>query len=367
MAFKKRRMMLIPDVNLTSFVFVFERGNSGTSWSIRDYSTKNRVKEFGPHDFHWTADEIHQRAVHSIDAPTVHTGNLEFWHTFTQKCNRQYLQNHGQDVIATPNPAPTPLLAPCAQANPVQQPSGTLPVLNLPELLSSPKGRKSQDMNRILHSPDSEDWVTWNFFQIMFRQHPSGWWGHLVSAARRRNANLNFPFDDRSLPHSIFWSSVATPAGYEAQSRVRMQTSGNREWVLRASNPDPVEGASEIDVTFDHDQFLVYVEAKLGSDVSMNTKYDPQRNQIVRNIDCLIESAGERMPLFWMLVRDEAPERAYVQLMKNYKADPSLLAREILLWSDFSELVCGPGWDEESCAVKQELERRILAVRARAA
>jgi hypothetical protein len=33
---------------------------------------------------------------------------LEFWHTFTQKCNRQYLQNHGQDVIATPNPAPTP-------------------------------------------------------------------------------------------------------------------------------------------------------------------------------------------------------------------------------------------------------------------
>jgi hypothetical protein len=149
-------------------------------------------------------------------------------------------------------------------------------------------------MNRILHSPDSEDWVTWNFFQIMFRQHPSGWWGHLVSAARRRNANLNFPFDDRSLPHPVLWSSVATPAGYETQSRVRMQTSGNREWILRASNPDPVEGSSEIDVTFDHDQFLVYVEAKLGSDVSMNTKYDPQRNQIVRNIDCLIESAGER-------------------------------------------------------------------------
>ena len=68
----------------------------------------------------------------------------------------------------------------------------------------------------------------------------------------------------------------------------------------------------------------MYVEAKLGSDISMNTKYDPQRNQIVRNIDCLIENAGERLPIFWMLVRDEAPERAYVQLMKNYKADPSI-------------------------------------------
>jgi hypothetical protein len=90
------------------------------------------------------------------------------------------------------------------------------------------------------------------------------------------------------------------------------------------------------------------------------------------------------MPLFWMLVRDEAPERAYVQLMKNYKADPSLLARElphreqavldtvaqnltILLWSEFSELVCGPGWDAQRTAVKQELERRILAVRSKAA
>jgi hypothetical protein len=115
MRFKKRRMIFIPDVNSTSFVFFFERGNSGTSWSIRDYSTKNRVKEFGPHDFHWTADEIHQRAVHSIDAPTVHTENLEFWHNFTQKCSRQYLQNLGQDGIATPNLAPPPPPAPCPQ------------------------------------------------------------------------------------------------------------------------------------------------------------------------------------------------------------------------------------------------------------
>ena len=158
-----------------------------------------------------------------------------------------------------------------------------------------------------------------------------------------------------------------------------MKNSANREWILRASNPDPVEGSSEIDVMFDHDQFLLYVEAKLGSDISMKTKYDPQRNQIVRNIDCLIENAGERMPLFWMLARDEAPDRTYVQLMTRYKADPCLLARElphrqqstldavaqnltILLWSDFGELVCGPGWDAESSAVKQELERRILQV-----
>jgi hypothetical protein len=396
MAFKKRRMMLIPDVNPKSFVFFFERGNSGTSWSIRDYSIRNRVKELGPHDFHWTADEVHERAVHSIDAPTVSTDNLAYWHEFTRKCNEQYLQNSDQEKTAnrqstppstvssqvfqprvdTPSGPVASISASLPQVKP-QQASGSFAVVNLPELVMSSKGRKTQDMERILHSPNSEDWVTWNFFQIMFRQYPSGWWGQLVSAARRRNSDLRFPFDDRSLPRPILWSSIAAPCEYEAHSRVRMQNSGNRDWILRASNPERVEGPSEIDVTFDHERFLVYAEAKLGSDISMDTKYDPQRNQIARNIDCLIENAGNRMPVFWMIVRDEAPDRAYVQLMKSYKADPSLLARElphrepatlsvvaenltVLLWSDFEELVCGPGWDSESAAVKEELERRIV-------
>jgi len=157
-----------------------------------------------------------------------------------------------------------------------------------------------------------------------------------------------------------------------------MQNSGNREWVLRSSNPDPVEGNSEIDLVFEHDQYLVYVEAKLGSDISMDTKYDPQRNQIARNIDCVIANSSNRLPIFWMLVRDEAPERAYVQLMRAYRSDPTLLSRDlphreravlntvaqnltILLWSEYSELVCGPGWDADSAAVKQELERRWSA------
>jgi hypothetical protein len=239
-------------------------------------------------------------------------------------------------------------------------------------------------MERILHSRNSEDWVTWNFLQIMFRQYPKGWWGHIVSAARRRNSELRFPFDDRSLPHPVLWASIPTPPEYEAQSRRRMQNSDNREWVLRASNPESVEGNSEVDVTFHHDQFLVYLEAKLGSDISMDTRYDPQRNQVARNIDCVIANSANRLPIFWMLVRDEAPDRAYVQLMRAYKSDPALLARDlphrnqavlnivaqnltILLWSDFSELVCGAGWDSESTAVKQELERRIQGTLAESA
>ena len=138
-------------------------------------------------------------------------------------------------------------------------------------LCQIPKGRKAQDMDRILHSPNSEDWVTWNFFQIMLKQFPSGWWGHIVSAARRRNPGLVFPFDDRSLPALKLWISVRSPSAYEACSRARMLASNHPEWISRAQLPDPVEGSSEIDIAIEHDKFAVFIEAKLGSDVSMCT------------------------------------------------------------------------------------------------
>ena len=200
------------------------------------------------------------------------------------------------------------------------------PILNLPDLLSLPKGRKPHDMERILHSPISEDWVTWNFFQLLFWHHPNDWWGHLIRVAGRRNPDFKSNVEDSSLPTPRFWSSVLSPSEYEAQSRDRMRASGRAKWESRAEVAEPVEGPSEVDIRFDHAQFLVFIEAKLTSDVSARTTYDPQRNQIIRNIDCLIAGAGNR-----------------------------------LLWSDFKELICGPSGNPETIAVKRELERRILA------
>jgi hypothetical protein len=370
---KKRRMIFLLEVNPASFVFFFEKGNSGTSWSIRDYSMANRVKVFGPRDFPWTADEIYSKARHSVEAPTVSTGNLASWRQLTLETNRRYLgtseetpsEDASRPVEAALQPAPAAA-------------SAAIPILHLERLLEMPKGRMPQDMERILHSPNSEDWVTWNFFQILLDEYPSGWWGHIVGAARRRNPRLEFPCDDRSLPAVKLWTAVPAPLSYEAQGRARMLVSGNPEWVARARTPNPVEGPSEIDIAFDHAEFLIFVEAKLGSDLSMRTAYDPVRNQIARNIDCLLEKSAGRAPFFWLLVRDEEPARAYVQLVSNYRSDPALLARDlphrdtttldkiaqnltVLLWSDFKERVCGLGIDVDANAVKLELERRILA------
>lgn len=78
MAFKKRRMIVVPEINDRSFVFFCERGESGTSWSIRDYSVENRVSEYGPSELPWSADDIHQKTKHSLDAPTHSTHDLAF-------------------------------------------------------------------------------------------------------------------------------------------------------------------------------------------------------------------------------------------------------------------------------------------------
>ena len=104
-----------------------------------------------------------------------------------------------------------------------------------------------------------------------------------------------------------------------------MARSNNADWRKRAANPRPVEGPTEVDAVFEGAEFLVFVEAKLGSDVSEQTTYDPLRNQIERNIDCVVEEAGDRDPLFWMFVRDRKPQFAYTQIIESYRSDVEVL------------------------------------------
>jgi hypothetical protein len=139
-----------------------------------------------------------------------------------------------------------------------------------------------------------------------------------------------------------------------------------------------VEGNSEIDFIFESSSLLVCVEAKLDSDISMRTTYDPDRNQIARNIDCLLDSAAGRTPYFWMFVRDVSPSRAYSQLMTRYQEDPKILARDlphrdpavlqqvaqgltILTWREIGKEACAPRPDdnEQVLWIKRELWRRI--------
>jgi hypothetical protein len=100
-------MIFIPEINPKSFVLFYENRNSGTSWSIRDYSIGDGgvPKKYGPQDLNWTADDIHQMAKHSLDAPVVRTDDLAFWCDHTCGCNRKYLTTTPSSNPAIPDGA----------------------------------------------------------------------------------------------------------------------------------------------------------------------------------------------------------------------------------------------------------------------
>jgi hypothetical protein len=256
------------------------------------------------------------------------------------------------------------------------------PIIDYDRFQSHPKFRKSHDLKRILYSKTSEDWVTWTVFGLLARYAPTTWWFDLVKLARVENPRLIPPPGWDEIPEVRLWQCVPSPAGYETASRVRMQRSNNEAWKERSRDLRPVEGDSEIDVILRNRALSVFAEAKLDSDVSSSTKYDPYRNQIIRNIDCVLDRAEGRVPMFWMLVRDASKERSYTQLFSHYRASPNALVRELphhdpetvtglagnltlLLWKDIIARVAevSVGDDEQIASIKNELSIRCLLPR----
>jgi hypothetical protein len=364
----KRRLLYNKRVAPNTFVFFFHKGPSETSWSVRDYSVPGTVGLRYASDFQDgagripLASEIRAAAEYDFPAPAHPTTDLDHWHAVIRAKNAEYLA--GESPVAPL----APILIPQTQPS-----DGTLapsfPVLNLPKLMASPKARKRGDIERILHSENSEDYVTWNFFQLLESVSASCWWPALL-----RLSGMN-SIDPADTPGVRLWQTVAAPRAYEALSRERMRTSDNPGWRERSLDMNPVEGPSEIDITFEGRSYIIYVEAKLGSDISLSTTYDPERNQIARNIDCVLEVCGKRRPVFWMFVRDRQPTRAYVQLMDRYRTVAELnrslphraAARleevtstlAVATWSELLALLAGPNRMGLEAEVYRELHRRV--------
>ena len=154
-----------------------------------------------------------------------------------------------------------------------------------------------------------------------------------------------------------------------------MAESDNPRWRERARNLKAVEGPTEVDIALDGTDYSIFTEAKLLSDISPGTRYDPERNQILRNIDCAIEQADGRLPWFWMFVKDRSSEWRYQQLIEEYRTKPESLARPlphrdpatlarmargiaVIAWRDLLPLL--PDTPETADA-REELRRRVGA------
>jgi hypothetical protein len=61
------------------------------------------------------------------------------------------------------------------------------------------------------------------------------------------------------------------------------------------------EGASEVDIIIESEEFVWFIEAKYKSDISLKTVNSENRNQILRNLDVGTWYAGEEIFIFHYL------------------------------------------------------------------
>jgi hypothetical protein len=132
-----------------------------------------------------------------------------------------------------------------------------------------------------LRSENSEDVLTWNVFRSLQKINPSVWLpGFFVRAF-----HADLPAQPKVVTLDL-WPTLAPPPA------------------LRLFQKD--EGDSEIDVRIETERFVCFIEAKYKTDIGIRTGNNPERDQIIRNLDLGTWHAGLRDFFFVLLVMDEA-------------------------------------------------------------
>ena len=349
-----RHWLLLPDLfphSVVSFYWKDDARAPGRSWRIRDYSSGGK-EEHGPTHIDMTHSQILARARWEKAAPAVAVDD-RYWVSETRRLN----DVHGAALRPRPE---RPLSASAASA-----PTPAVASVPMLDEATLRRLRKGKALDRILTSPNSEDWVSWTVFRTLERQ--PAWWPNLL-----RLANVA-DIDATAVPTVTLWRALSSPRAYEKASRARMAASTEDSHRERAGDPKPVEGNTEVDIVIEGPGVLWFLEAKLHSDLSASTTYDPTRNQLARNIDVLLERAGGRRALMSLVVLDRQPDRFHTQLVARYRADPGALhvllphrplfdveavVRDlrVVQWGDLVRLL----GDFEPLEVRRELLRRCL-------
>ena len=89
---KNRQLVFVPEINPKTFLFFFFRGQTGRSYSIREYPSQGGVIISRADSYPYSADEIISMATYSFDAPTHPTDDEAFWRDEIGKFNQQYLK-----------------------------------------------------------------------------------------------------------------------------------------------------------------------------------------------------------------------------------------------------------------------------------
>lgn len=328
-ATSRRRLVYVPKIAPETFLYFFFRGTAGRAYSFRDYSCPDGVRVSYASEYPYTADEILEMAELDFDAPLHEADDVAFWRAQILALNERHLTPPGGSSQPAPLHAAAP--APRDAAPRRALPSSGWDAPPMPSLEHAASGRvdaeRLRNLDRIRSSARGQDWLLWNVLQLLSLLDARDWWPELLEiAASDRPQPLLNPKDP---PRVDAWVAAPAPPAYDRRLRERLASSPDPERVARARDPRPLEAPCEVDLALTARTQIGFLAARLGGDVRSTTTYDPQRNEIARTIDCLLEQAGARTPFFWMLAADRGPERLYSRLIQRYREDPRELARDL--------------------------------------
>ena len=199
--------------------------------------------------------------------------------------------------------------------------------------------KKYSERGRELFSENSEDALTWSLFHALSKLPTKDW---LIDFFR---VAVNDGFAKRYAPHVHqaevrFWQAYRPSKGYldwlnarilrEGESVIahleryedRVRAKRRLARVLEGDSSE-CERPTEVDIRITLGKgLLIFIEAKLTSDLGSHGTFAPKRNQMVRNMELLAHHAqaeGFKDWRFLLLTLDRLPDKLYVKTIKRYR------------------------------------------------
>lgn len=129
---------------------------------------------------------------------------------------------------------------------------------------------------------------------------------------------------------------IPAPKGYQNWLRGPQAPSHPVRYIRdQIRETQALEGATHVDALIADRDKTILIEAKFLSDISHDTKYSADRNQIARNLDAGLEYVnGRTESLYFLLLtprcfKQGPPSRLYRYKMEEYSENPGAVARDL--------------------------------------
>ncbi|MEQ8192653.1 MAG: hypothetical protein ABRQ39_32105, partial [Candidatus Eremiobacterota bacterium] len=152
-------------------------------------------------------------------------------------------------------------------------------------------------------SENSEDAITWNVFKTLMKSPVCKWFSYIFPVHMTGEEYENTEFS--------FWKEFLPPPSRPVK-----------------------EGKTHVDFSIETPDKLIFVEVKYKSDISPATRYDSERDQIIRNIDVGTWTAGHNGKDFYFFLLLSGECVLSVDRFNLYKKKPERMEEKIGFYRD---------------------------------